>query len=134
MLEKKERALIIASEPQVDVNTRNLKVRAILQSSSATPGAFVKVYISAGHDRNSVMVPTNAIIPDAMNKKIVRVKDGKAVFVNIETGVRKEGTIEVIKGLNPGDSIVVSGVLFARPNGPLKVRSVKKIEEVVIQE
>lgn len=132
--EKKERVLIIASEPQVDVNTRNLKVRAVLQSTSATPGAFVKVYISAGQYRNSVMVPTNAIIHDAMSKKIVTVKDGKAVFVNIETGVRKEGTIEVIKGLNPGDSIVVSGVLFARPNGPLKVRSVKKIEEVVIQE
>ena len=130
---EKEKALIIATEPQVDLNTRNLKVRAVLESATANPGSFVKVYLVTGASRNSVMVPTNAIIPDAMNKKIVTVKDGKANFVNIETGVRQEGTIEVTKGLQPGDSIVVSGVLFARPNAPLKIRGVKKIEEVVEQ-
>jgi membrane fusion protein, multidrug efflux system len=130
---KKEKALIVAVEPQVDLNTRNLKVRALLESSAATPGAFVKVYLVTATDRNSVMVPTNAIIPDAMNKKIVTVKNGKAVFADIETGVRKEGLIEVTKGLQPGDSIVVSGVLFARPNAPVQVRAVKKIEEVVQQ-
>ena len=75
------------------------------------------------------MVPTNAIIPDAMNKKMVVVKNGKAVFVNIETGVRKEGAVEVLKGLQPGDSVVVSGVLFARPDAPLKVRSVKQLKD-----
>ncbi|MEP6845209.1 MAG: efflux RND transporter periplasmic adaptor subunit [Panacibacter sp.] len=130
---KKERAMIIATEPQADLNTRNLKVRAQLESSAATPGSFVKVYVSAGEDRNSVMVPTNAIIPDAMNKKIVTVKDGKALFVNIETGIRREGIIEVTSGLKAGDSIVVSGVLFARPNFPVKVRAVKKIGEVIQQ-
>ncbi|CAN5295353.1 efflux RND transporter periplasmic adaptor subunit [soil metagenome] len=130
---KKEKALIIATEPQVDLNTRNLKVRAVLESSAATPGAFVKVYIVTGQDHNSVMVPTNAIIPDAMNKKVVTVKNGKAVFVNIETGVRKEGTIEVTKGLQAGDSVVVSGVLFARPNGDVKIRAVRKLADVVQQ-
>jgi membrane fusion protein, multidrug efflux system len=38
--------------------------------------------------------------------------------------------VEVTSGLNPGDSIVISGVLFARPNAPLRVRSVKKIEDL----
>jgi membrane fusion protein (multidrug efflux system) len=128
---KKEKALIIATEPQVDLNTRNLKVRAVLESSTASPGSFVKIYVVTGKDRNSVMVPTNAIIPDAMNKKIVTVKNGKAMFVDIETGVRKQGAIEVTKGLQAGDTIVVSGVLFARPNLPVHIRAVKKIDEVV---
>jgi len=130
---KKEKALIIATEPDVDINTRNIKARAILESTTATPGAFVKVYVTTGKDRNSVMIPTNAIIPDAMNKKAVTVKNNKAVFVNIETGVRREGIIEVTKGLQPGDSVVVSGVLFARPNGDVKVRAVKKLADVVQQ-
>lgn len=130
---KKEKALIIATEPQVDLNTRNLKVRATLESSAANPGSFVKVYVVSGKDHKSVMVPTNAIIPDAMNKKVVIVKNGKAAFVNIETGVRREGAIEVTKGLQPGDSIVVSGVLFARPDAPVKINAVKKIEDVIMQ-
>ncbi|QEC70217.1 efflux RND transporter periplasmic adaptor subunit [Panacibacter ginsenosidivorans] len=128
---KKEKALIIATEPQVDINTRNLKVRAVLESSNANPGSFVKVYVVTGKDRSSVMVPTNAIIPDAMNKKIGTVKNGKAKFVDVETGVRKQGTIEVTKGVQAGDTIIVSGVLFARPNLPVQIRAVKKIDEVV---
>ena len=59
------------------------------------------------------------------------VKNGKAKFTQIETGVRKEGSVEVTSGLNGGDSVVVTGVLFARPNTPVKVRSVKQLAEVI---
>jgi len=128
---KKHKALIIASEPQVDVNTRNLKVRAMLQDTIANPGSFVKVNIVLGKDKSSVLVPTNAIIPDAMNKKMVIVKNGNAVFVDVETGVRKEGAVEVTKGLQAGDTVVVSGVLFAKPNAPVQIRSVKQLKDVV---
>ena len=127
---KKHKALIIASEPQVDVNTRNLKVRAMLQDTIANPGSFVKVNIVLGKDKSSVLVPTNAIIPDAMNKKMVIVKNGNAVFVDVETGVRKEGAVEVTKGLQAGDTVVVSGVLFAKPNAPVQIRSVKQLKDV----
>ena len=73
------------------------------------------------------MVPTNAIIPDDKNKQLILVKDGKANFVNVETGVRESDNVEIVSGVNVGDSIVVSGVLFARPKSQLKVRSVKTI-------
>lgn len=127
------RARVIATEQSVDINTRNLKVRALLENGVANPGSFVKVILQTGAGSSSVMVPTQAIIPDAMNKKMVTVKNGKAVFVNIETGVRREGLVQVTKGLNAGDTVVVSGVLFARPDAPLKVRSVKQLQEVVVK-
>jgi membrane fusion protein (multidrug efflux system) len=75
------------------------------------------------------MVPTNAIIPDARAKKLIVVKNGMGVFVDIETGFRSAGMVEVTKGINLGDSIVVTGVLFVRPKLPVKVRSVKKLTE-----
>lgn len=127
------RARVIATEQSVDINTRNLKVRALLENGVANPGSFVKVILQTGTGSSSVMVPTQAIIPDAMNKKMVTVKNGKAVFVNIETGVRREGLVQVTKGLNAGDTVVVSGVLFARPDAPLNVRSVKQLQEVVVK-
>ena len=128
------KATIIATEPQIDATTRNLKVRAVLDGANINPGAFVKVLLDAGGKNNSILVPTNAIIPDAKAKKVVVVKDGKGIITDIVTGLRANGAAEVVSGLNVGDSIAVSGVLFVRPNSQIKVRSVKQITEFMGQQ
>lgn len=124
------KAIIVATEPGANTDTRNLKVRALLQGGKVNPGAFVKVFIDAGKQRSSVKVPANCIIPDDKNNQVIVVKNGLANFVNIKTGVREANSVEVISGINPGDSVVVTGVLFARPKSKVKVRSVKKQEDV----
>jgi membrane fusion protein (multidrug efflux system) len=123
------RAVITATEPLINATSRNLKVRAVADGGGLNPGSFVKVTLNTGSTANSIMVPTNAIIPDAKAKKVVVIRKGKGVFVDIETGLRDAGTAEITKGINPGDSIVVTGVLFVRPNAPVKIRSVKKLED-----
>ena len=124
------KAVVIAREPQINQTTRNLLIRAMLTNCSANPGTFAKVYFSAGSAKNSITIPTNAIIPDDKNKKIVVIKGGKATYAVIETGVRKESFVEVTKGVSVGDTIVVDGVLFARPDKPVKIRSVKSNEQL----
>lgn len=126
----KVKATIIAMEPGANTDTRNLKVRALLDKGAVSPGAFVKVKIDAGKNRNSIVVPTNAIIPDDKSNQVIVVKNGIANFVNVQTGNREANTVEIISGLNQGDSIVVTGVLFARPKSKLKVRGVKKISDL----
>ena len=117
-------ATVIAIEPQVNVATRNLKVRARPEKSgSILPGSFAKVLLE--QNGRGIVVPTNAIIPDALSNQVVIVKGGKSVFVNVETGIRTEKVIQLTKGISPGDSIIVSGVLFVRPDGKVKVRKVK---------
>jgi membrane fusion protein (multidrug efflux system) len=128
-----KRATIIATEPQVNQSTRNIKVRGILQGGDANPGAFVKVYLNASVDKKAIMVPTNSIIPDDKNNQVILVKDGKAAFVTVQTGIRESNNVEITKGITPGDSVVVSGVLFAKPKAPLKVRGVKTLEQLAKQ-
>ena len=125
-----KKAVIVATEPQVNLTTRNLKVRAILQDAKVNAGAYVKVYIAAKQEQKSILVPTNAIIPDDKNKQVVLVKNGKAAFVNVETGGRQASSVEITKGIKAGDSVVVTGLLFARPKSQLKVRSVKTLEQL----
>jgi membrane fusion protein, multidrug efflux system len=126
------KATIIAIDPQLNLTTRNLKVRAILEGTSINPGSFVKVILSnSSIGENNIMVPTNCIIPEATAKKVIVVKDGQGIFVDIETGYRSSGMVEVTKGLKLGDSIVVTGVLFVRPKSPVKVRSVKTLSDLV---
>lgn len=127
----KRRATVIAIEPQISTTTRNVIVRArLLETANVNPGSFAKVYVDAGEE-NGMMIPANAIIPDARAKQVVIVKKGKAKFVDIVTGVRQVGAVQVTSGINAGDSVVISGVLFARPNAAVKVRSVKKLEDVI---
>lgn len=127
----KRRATVIATDPQINPTTRNLRVRAVLDGPALSPGTFVKVYLEASKNKTSILVPTNAIIPDAKAKKIIVARDGEGVFVDIETGMRGTGFVEVTKGLQPGDSVVVTGVLFVRPKQPIKVRSVKQLSDII---
>jgi membrane fusion protein (multidrug efflux system) len=125
----RRKGLIVATEPQINLSSRNLKVRALLQDGLANPGAFVKVFINAGVDKRAIMVPTNCIIPEDRNNQVLLVKGGKAKVVNVETGVREASSIEITKGISPGDTVIVTGVLFARPDAPVSIRSIKTSDD-----
>ncbi len=120
-------ATVSAVEPQINTTTRNIKVRAKLDSGTISPGAFVKVTLE--EKVKGIVVPTNAIIPDALSNQVIVVKNGKGMFINVETGTRNSDLVEITKGLTAGDSIVVSGVLFVRPDAKVKVLKIRKIGE-----
>jgi membrane fusion protein (multidrug efflux system) len=129
---KKRKARIIATEPQVNQSTRNMTVRAILENTEANPGSFVKVDVHSGLDKKAIMIPTNALIPDDKNNQVVLVKGGKASFVNVSTGIRLSNNVEITAGIKEGDTVVVTGVLFARPKAPLQVRNTRTLEEFAV--
>lgn len=120
-------ATISAIEPQVNVGTRNLKFRAILNASNAKlhPGAFVKVLIDAGKNNSAIMIPSNCIIPESRNKKVAVIKGGKVQFTVVEIGYRGTDLVEVVKGLNIGDTIAVNGLLFLKPDAVVKIKGIK---------
>jgi|SRR5450432_413206 len=126
---KRRKAIIIANEPQVSQATRNMTVRALLDNSNVNPGSFAKVYVNTGMDKKAIMIPTNALIPDDKNNQVVLVKNGKANFVNVVTGVRLANNVEITKGIREGDTVVVTGVLFARPKSTLQIRNTRTLEE-----
>ena len=111
---------IIAIEPQIIAASRNLKVRTSFQGK-ILPGAYAKVYLGENTVRPSIMVPSNVIIPDSKSKQIVIVKNGQAKFVNVETGYRTQTAVEITKGLQVGDSVIVAGMLFVKDGSKLKI-------------
>ncbi len=121
------KAKVIATEPQVNTATRNIKVRAMVIGATAglQPGAFVKVSMDNGKDKQAILVPTNCVIPDTRNKKIVLIKNGKAQFSIVETGYRGEDKIEIVSGVEAGDTFAINGILFLKPDAPVMIRNVK---------
>lgn len=99
--------------------------------TTANPGAFVKVYIAQGGSKQSILVPTNCIIPSDINKQLIVVKNGNAQFTDVTTGVRLQSNVEITKGVAEGDSVIVTGVLFAKDKKPVKVRKVMALDSLV---
>jgi membrane fusion protein, multidrug efflux system len=130
---KTRKAQIMAIEPQVNLASRNMTVRAMLENSDANPGSFVKVRVKSGLNKKAIMIPTNALIPDDKNNQVVLVKNGTADFVNVNTGIRLANNVEITAGVKEGDTVVITGVLFARPKAPLQVRNVKTLEQFAVE-
>ncbi|MDI1234457.1 MAG: efflux RND transporter periplasmic adaptor subunit [bacterium] len=120
-------AKVIAIEPQVNTSTHNIKVRAFIvgNSTGLQPGAFVKISIDEGKNKKAILVPTNCIIPDTRNKKIVLIKNGKANFTIVETGYRGEDKIEIVSGVAAGDTFAINGILFLKPDAKVIIRNIK---------
>lgn len=125
--EKPYEATVMATEQGIDVSTRNLKVRAVVDNKSEhlLPGAFTDVNLKLGENKNALMIPTQAIIPSAQNKSIIMAKNGKAHFTVVKTGVRRSSTIEILDGVHPGDTIVTTGILFLKEGSKLSFSTFK---------
>lgn len=125
---KKYTAQIIATEASVSEATRSLKVRAIVELADKfiSPGSFAKVRFDMGEDHTAIMVPTQAIIPQARDKKIVIYRNGVANFQTVTTGIRDSTMVQILSGVAVGDTIITDGLLAIKPNSKVQLASVKK--------
>ena len=124
--ERRFRARVFATEPMIDPTTRTLLVRA--QSPNADgevqPGAFAEVFLPVGNDAATLLIPAEAVIPEADGQKVFVANGGKAVAKPIKAGVRTETMVQVLGGLQPGDTVITSGVLTVRAGSPLNFTEV----------
>jgi membrane fusion protein (multidrug efflux system) len=121
-------ATVMATEEGIDVVTRNLKARAVVKNvdKALKPGAFANVELELSDIKDALMVPTQAIIPQELNKQLIVAKQGQAKFVTVQTGVRQASNIQVISGISAGDTIVTTGILFLKPGTSLKFSKVSE--------
>lgn len=114
---QKRTAKVQATEQRITEGSRDLQVRALVSDSKGLlPGAFAEVSLALGNKAEALLIPSQAVIPQARDKKVILCKDGKAKFVLVKTGVRQAGMIEIIEGIQPGDTVCTTGMLFLRPD------------------
>ncbi len=120
-------AAVLATEDAIAEDTRSLTVRALVKGNQPEliPGAFAKVKIVLGKNENALMIPNNSIVPQGRKKLIYLFKDNKAIATEITTGVRDSTNIQVLTGLNKGDTVITTGLLFLRPNSDVKITKVQ---------
>jgi len=117
-------AKVIALDPKVDESLRTLRIRALASNpvGKFVPGVFVKVKANLAANNKAVMIPTEAIVPVLKGKKVFVVRNGKAEELMVTTGLRTDKKIQILDGLQQGDSLITSGIMALKPSSAVKVK------------
>ncbi len=115
---------VYAVESGVDESTRTIKVRATCSNPKRllVPGTFARISAVLEQIPDAIKVPSEALVGDITGNKVFIVKGGKASSVPIFAGIRTEKDVQITKGLQAGDSVVVSGLLQISDGTPVSVR------------
>jgi membrane fusion protein, multidrug efflux system len=121
-------AVISATENIIAQENRSLRIIAVVNKPDAQliAGAFAKVKISLGENSAALMIPTQAVIPDARNKKVIAVRNGIALMEVVTLGARDSAMVEITSGLKAGDTVLVSGLLTTKPGGKVEINKIHK--------
>jgi membrane fusion protein (multidrug efflux system) len=69
------------------------------------------------------MIPTDAVVPILDGKKVYVMRNGKATDTMITTGLRNERSVQVINGLQIGDSVITSGLITLKNGAAVRPRN-----------
>lgn len=120
------KAEVYAVESKIDPETRTLRLRAIYPNSKGEilPGAFAHIELTLREFKNAIQIPTEALIPELGEQKVYIYKNGKVQPAYVKTGIRTEGKIQVLQGLQPGDILITSGILKIGPGVSVELQGV----------
>lgn len=118
---------VYAIEPNIDVTTRTLKLRAESPNADRRflPGMFARVRLILNVEQDAMLVPSESIIPELSGYKVFVVSaDNKAESRVVTIGKRTESTVQVLSGIKPGERVLTTGILQAREGTPLTVNQI----------
>lgn len=117
---------VYAVEPQIDPKTRTLKIRARTPNPKGAliPGMFVSIELILEKVDRAILIPTESVIPVQDGAKVFVLREGKAVEAMVTPGERTASRLEITAGLQPGDSVITTGILQLRPGMSVKVTRV----------
>jgi membrane fusion protein, multidrug efflux system len=94
----------------IDQKTRTMLVELDFRNADAqiTPGTFASAEWPIHRSYATLFVPSSAVTTDLQRTFVIRVRQGKAEWVDIKAGVTVNGKTEVFGDLQTGDAIVTN--------------------------
>lgn len=115
-------ARVYAVEPRIDPSTRTLQIRARCSyHKDLIPGAFANIQLKLKEMNDAILVPSVSIVPELKGQRVYLYKDGTVVPQNVEIGIREETRVQIMSGLNIGDTVITSGILQIRPGAQVTI-------------
>ena len=110
-------ATVLAIDPLIDANGRSVGVRACIDNRrlQLRPGMFARVNAVFGQRDNARVIPEEAILPQGGKQFVIKLVNGTepnsrvTQRVEVKIGLRSPGKVEVLEGLDAGDTVVTAG-------------------------
>jgi membrane fusion protein (multidrug efflux system) len=112
------------SDVRVNPDTGTTEFRAVLPNPEQRlrPGQFVRVRLQGAQYVNALAVPQRAVLEGPQGKLVFLVDDkGMAQPRPVQVGDWAGEEWVITSGLNPGDRVIVDGVMKVRPGAPVTI-------------
>jgi len=106
------------SENRIDEETGTMRVRAVLDNPEGilTPGLFGRINVPGSLPYEGILIPDSAIVADQNRRLVMTVDDeGRVSPLPIRPGPRIDGYRVIREGLDGSETIVIEGIVRARP-------------------
>ena len=108
--------------PSLDATTRSLRVRLLVQNGAGRlrPDMFAKLSIAGVPKLDVLTVPREAVIRSGNGDRVIQaLGEGRFKPVVVRTGIANGTRLEIVSGLEQGDTVVTSGqfLLDSEANG-----------------
>ncbi len=111
---------------RVDAQTRSILARAKIdnENSEIIPGSLLEIEIFY-NEKKALSVPDTSIMYEGNKKFIYKIIENNMIKkIEVETGIRKKGSLEILSGLISGDKVIAEGLTKVRPG--MKVKPIIK--------
>jgi membrane fusion protein, multidrug efflux system len=111
----------------VDVTTRTMAIEldVVNKDGRLAPGTFCQVRWPVRRSAPSLFVPSGSVAATTDRTFVIRVRDGKAEWVDVKTGLTSGPLVEVFGNLGAGDQIARRGTDEIRSGAEVRIRPVK---------
>jgi len=117
---------------QVDPDTGTIELRARLENENLSlfPGLFVRIKVSGQEIPDAVLVPETAVGSDLGGKYILLVGENNIVEQKyVKLGAPQgDGTVHIESGLDGQETVIVNGLMSARPGLPVQPLTAEQFE------
>ena len=104
---------------RIDVASGTIRARAKFENTDGAlvPGMFVSVRLANPVEHDEILVPEKAVGFDQSKKFVLVVDhDNKVAYREVELGKQVETSRVALKGVEPGDKVIIDGLQHVRPN------------------
>lgn len=120
-------ATVYANNSRVDTETHTYTMRAHYpnEKGDILPGRYASISIKTATKDDALAVPSEAIIAEMGIDKVFIYQGGKAVSRSVRKGIRNSSQVQIIEGLNEGDTIITTGIMQLREGQDVTLDVVK---------
>ncbi|MCF0215476.1 MAG: efflux RND transporter periplasmic adaptor subunit [Fibrobacteraceae bacterium] len=118
-----------ALDATISQSSRTRQIMAELDNSKGefVAGGYVKVSMSLSTgSTKSITVPAEALTLDKDGAYLFVFNGDKAKIKRVVTGLRTPISVDVVSGLDEGDTVIVSGLISMRPGISVKLKEIRR--------